>query len=422
MPTVTRTTTFHADRLQDVAAQGALYATESERARTLHPAVVQALTDAGFARHFVPARFGGTTGSFGELLDAVALVGEGCTSAAWCAALQAAHGRLAAHLPEAGRADLWRAGPDVPIAAAVVPPAGELLPVAGGYRLTGRWNLASGVDSAHWVLLAVPEPPESPESPEPPEPPVSPESPEPAATGPATPAAAGPAATAPASAAPASAAPVGRQRIVAVPRCDVTVHDTWHNSGLRGTGSHGVSVDGAFVPAHRTVSRETVTAGLRDDAEARCHRIPYTLVASLMFAAPALGAARGALAAWTRLAAARPAGLQDPTAQHVLARSSAEIDAAGLLLRRAAGRADGAPLEDLPAAHNQRDAAAAVDMLVGAVERLYRHGGARAQGEAEPLQRFWRDLHALAGHGALQWPAAAAAYGRWVAASRIATA
>lgn len=375
MPTAVHATTDHTARSREASAQGALHATESEHARTLHPAVTRALTDAGFARYFVPARFGGTTGSFSDLLDAVALVGEGCTSAAWCAALQAAHGRLAAHLPSEGQADLWEGGPDVPIAAAVVPPAGELLAIDGGYRLTGRWDLASGIESAHWILLAAPDP----------------------------------------------AAPETRQRILALPRTDVSVHDTWFNSGLRGTGSHSLSVEGAFVPAHRTVSREVLVAGLRDAAEARCHRIPFPLVASLIFAAPALGAARGALRAWIQLARTRAAGLMDPAAQQTLAHSSAEIDAAHLLLQRAARRADEAPLDDLPSALNQRDAAVAVNMLVAAVERLFRHGGARAQGEAEPLQRFWRDIHALAGHGALQLPVAAAAYAQWTDSGQAAT-
>ncbi|MBT2399303.1 acyl-CoA dehydrogenase family protein [Streptomyces sp. ISL-100] len=375
MPTTTHAALTRAAWAHHAAAQGARYATESEQARTLHPAVAETLVQDGFARYFVPVGFGGTAGTFAELLDAVALVGEGCTSAAWCAALQAAHGRLAAHLPHQGQADLWGSGADIPIAAAVVPPAGELTPVPGGYLLTGRWNLASGVDHAHWILLAAPE----------------------------------------------RADGDHRQWILAVPRADISIHDTWRNSGLRGTGSHSVTVDAAFVPEHRTVLREALAAGRDEEGAARCHRIPYTLVASLIFAAPALGAARGALRAWITLAAGRTTAgggrfLEEAVAQDALVRSSAEIDAAHLLLRRAAERADQAPLDDLPVALNMRDAAVAVEMLVGAVERLFRSGGARAQAEGEPLQRLWRDVHALAGHGALQLPLAARAYGQWVAA------
>jgi two-component flavin-dependent monooxygenase len=338
--------------------------------------VADTLVRAGFARYFVPADFGGTTGTFAELLDAVALVGEGCTSAAWCAALQAAHGRLAAHLPRQGQVDLWGGGADIPLAAAVVPPSGELTAVPGGYLLTGVWSFASGVDHAHWILLAAPE----------------------------------------------STGDGYRQRILAVPRADISVHDTWRNSGLRGTGSHSITVEAVFVPEYRTVLRETLATGRDEEDAARCHRIPYALVAGLIFAAPALGAARGAVRAWAALAAGRTTAgggrfLEEATAQQVLARSSAEVDAAHLLLRRAAERADQAPLDDLPVALNMRDSAVAVEMLVGAVERLFRSGGAHAQDEGEPLQRFWRDVHALAGHGALQLAPAAAAYGQWAGAA-----
>ncbi|MET9801624.1 acyl-CoA dehydrogenase family protein [Streptomyces sp. NPDC006368] len=353
------------------AAEASARAADAEDARTLHTETVTALVDAGFPRHFVPRRFGGATGTFTDLLEAVALVGERCTSAAWCAALLAAHGRLAAHLPAQALHDLWGAGPDVPIAAAVVPPAGTLTRSAGGWRLSGRWNLASAVDHAAWILLTSLEHTDD-----------------------------GPS-----------------RRVLVLPRRDIRVEDTWNNAGLRGTGSHSVTVDEAFVPDHRTVDLDTVAAGLRATDAARCHRIPYTLVASLIFAAPALGAARGALRSWTALTRARTAAdgrpaLHDGTFQDVLARSSAEIDAAQLLLERAAHRADHAPLGDLPVAVNMRDAAMAVDWLTTATDRLYRSAGARAQSHTCDLQRFWRDIHAVAAHAAVQLAPAAAAYAR----------
>lgn len=359
------------------ASLAARHAGAAERDRTLSREVAAALIRAGFARHFVPRAFGGTAGAFAELLDAVAEVGESCAAAAWWAALQAAHGRLAAHLPPPVLAELWSESPDIPVAAAVVPPAGELTAGPGGHRLSGRWSFASGVDHADWILLSTTE----------------------------------------------NTVDGPRLRIVAVPRQDIDIHDTWDSCGLRGTGSHSLTVTDAHIPAHRTVPREQVEGGLADEEAARCHRIPYALVASLLFAAPALGAARGALRAWTELtlarttAAGRPA-LEDGTAQQILARSSAEIDAAQLLLERAALRADTAALQAPPTALNQRDCAVAIDMLVTAVERLLRSGGARAQAPDSALQRLWRDIHAAAGHAAVQLPPAAAAYSRHVLAGQ----
>jgi len=37
-------------------------------------------------------------------------------------------------------------------------------------------------------------------------------------------------------------------RLMLAPAADVVIHDTWHVSGLRGTGSQSFSVSDAFVP------------------------------------------------------------------------------------------------------------------------------------------------------------------------------
>jgi alkylation response protein AidB-like acyl-CoA dehydrogenase len=362
--------------------EATLHAGAAERDRSLHPTAARAIVEAGFARHLVAGRWGGSAGGFTELLSAAAALAEHCPSAGWCAALQAAHGRLAAHLPEQGQKELWAASPDVPIAAAVSPGGGGTLTrVPDGWLLSGRWHFASAVDHAEWVLLSATDTP------------------------------AGTPADSPAG----TPAQEPRSWIVAVPRADIEIHGRWNGTGLRGSGSHGLGVTESFVPDHRAVPRARVERGLDTPDADRCHRIPAALVATLIFAAPALGAARGALAAWVAAARTRSDATGRPAPgdsglQQVLARSSAEIDAAGLLLERAARRADRAPLDDLPVALNLRDCAVAVDLLVGAVERLFRSAGASAQVQDGDLQRYWHDIHAVAAHAALQLAPAAAVY------------
>ncbi|GAA0679514.1 acyl-CoA dehydrogenase family protein [Kitasatospora atroaurantiaca] len=356
--------------LVELAARSA---EQVNRQHRLTPELATALTAAGFARHFVPARWGGTAGTFGALAETTAEVGEACASTAWCAALYAAHGRLAAYLPEQAQYELWGATPNVRIAAAVLPAAGQADAAPGGWRIGGRWSCASGVDHADWVLLAA-----------------------------RTQGKAGTAGTA-------------EQRIFAVPRAEVAVLDTWRNLGLQGTGSNSVVLDGTFVPAHRSFTLADLATV--EPGAARCHAVPYQLVAALQFAAPMLGAARGALRAWTAATAvkrrvdgrpAREAG----SVQVVLGRASAEIHAAGLLLSHSARRADEAQATPLVVAENQRDLAAAADLCADAVTRLVRAGGARGQGEQDPVQRRWRDVTAAAGHPALDFEAAAAAHAR----------
>lgn len=353
-----------APELADLAAIARRDALLAEDWRRLTPDVAAAVSTAGFPRHFVPRRWGGAAGEFGALVAGAAAVAEACGAAGWCAALYAAHGRLAAYLPAEGQREVWAAGPDARIAAAVVPPQGRATAYDGGWRLDGEWRPASGVDHADWVLLASWTPGGS-----------------------------------------------GREhRIFAVPRSELSVLDTWHSSGLRGTGSNTVAADGVRVPDHRSFTLDTL---LRPQTgAARCHTVPYPMVAALIFAAPLLGIARGALRSWTdeRVGAASA----HPAAHTVLARASAQIHSAGLLLADAAGRADHGEITPLAVAESRRDSVTAAGLCREAVDALFRASGMRAQSPDSELQRAWRDSTAAAAHGALDPDAAARAYAETV--------
>ena len=327
-----------------------------------------AVAEAGFARHFVPTRFGGTAGTFSSLLTASAAVGRTCLSTAWCATLFAAHGRLASYLPEEGRQALWGRSPDTLISAAIMPPQGKAAPARGGWRISGRWDTASGVDHADWLLLGSRT--GSPDRPE--------------------------------------------HRIFAVPRQDWTALDTWRSLGMRGTGSNAVELAETFVPAHLSFTMDDLDRPQATEA-ARCHRVPHLMVGALMFATPIVGAAQGALDEWRTATARRgangaPAPGRRADADRVLAESSAQIAAARLLLERAAQRADEAEPTPLLAAENRRDAAMAVNWCASASDRLFRAAGSRAHRQDSPLQRHWRDITTAASHGALGLDAAATGY------------
>ncbi|MFE6051084.1 oxidoreductase [Kitasatospora sp. NPDC056446] len=330
-----------------------------EERRRLGREAVAAITAAGFLRHFVPREFGGTAGTFSALLAASVTVAATCPSTAWCATLFAAHGRLASYLPEEGRRELWGRSPDVPVATAIMPPRGEAVPVPGGWRLGGRWDTASGVDHADWLLLAARTgPPDRPE-----------------------------------------------HRILALPRADWTVLDTWRSLGMRGTGSNAVEVAGAFVPARRSFTMADLRRPATRDA-GRCHRVPVQLAGALMFAGPVAGAAQGALDAWSAAAVAPRRAETD----QALSEGSAQIAAARLLLERAARRADEEAVTPLLVAENRRDSVTAVRWCAAAVDRLFHAAGSHVHRDGSAFQRYWRDITTAATHGALGTPAAAAEY------------
>lgn len=349
----------NAEALGNVAA---VHAETADRSRRLHPEVIRRTVEAGFARHFVPVRFGGLEGTFEEFVAAVATVGRACASAAWCASIFAATPRTAAFLPIAGQEDLWATGPDTLVAGAITP-SGVVRPAEGGWSLSGTWGFTSGIDFAEWTLVA-------------------------------------------------SMAPRPRGQghglyYFAVPRSDYSTIDTWFNVGMRGTGSNTLVLEDVFVPKHRAFSSEEPLSGHNATSSAPCHNVPLKAVSGLAFVVPALGAAQGALSAWIDTIAKKtdmagkpaPAG---PSARLTLAQSAGDIDVAELLLMRAAGSADSGLVGSSTSARNNRDYALAADRLATAVNRLFRATSAGGQGESGVLPRMWRDVNCAVGHPALQ--------------------
>lgn len=352
-----------------VAALAAERAAEAERARQLDPDVAKAIAEAGFARHFVPRECGGNAGTFAELTSAVAIVGQACAPSAWCASLYANLARMAGFLPAEGYREIWADGPDALVVGSLTP-SGKAVAADGGWQVSGSWPYISGVAHSDWALVC--------------------------------------------------AVADGDPLVFAVPRAQYRTTDTWFNVGMQATGSNLVTVEDVFVPRRRAFRREDLFSGKAADSTEDCHRVPLQAANGLSFAVPVLGAAQGALAAWSayvegkvRAYAEKPVGPPPNRSvlDQTLARCSGEIDAARLLLERASATADlGAEVSGLETMRNLRDSALAVEVLVTAVNRLFKTAGTSGQSSANPLQRAWRDVNSASTHIALQFEAAATAY------------
>ncbi|MEU9480524.1 acyl-CoA dehydrogenase family protein [Streptomyces sp. NPDC048191] len=362
-----------APRVAEIAAR---CGEKTETARQLAPEVAEAIREAGFARHFVPAAFGGTEGRFEDMTSAVTLVGEGCASAAWVASLSAYAARYGAYLPVEGQAVLWGDGPDALMGGALMP-AGKAEPVSGGWRLTGEWEYISGVRHADWVFACCVVPGKGGRS-----------------------------------------DGRGDQHFFAVPKADITVKDTWLTLGMRGTGSNIMVLDDVFVPEFLTLSRLDISMGRATASEARCHTVPMGALSALPLTVPVIGAARGALRAarerTMQRADRRGVPLREkPSVQIDLARSTAEVDAAEFLVQRASRVADGVEDTEESVVRGPRDFAMAVELSVSAVERLFHGTGTTGHFEGDQLQRFWRDVRTAASHSIFSFDTPGAAYGAW---------
>ncbi|MEU0676997.1 hydrolase [Streptomyces sp. NPDC006172] len=362
----------------EVAALAAGLAERAEQERRISPEALRAVVDAGFARHFVPAAHGGTQATYTELTRAVPVLGARCPATAWSAAIVASLSRMAAYLPEAGRKEIWRDGPDTVIVGSVSP-VGKARATAGGWRVRGSWPYVSVVDHSDWALLLALVP-----------------------TGGGRP----------------------EPRLFALPRSAYRVEHTWADIGMRATGSNTLIVDDALVPDELSFAARDLLTGRAPEGSAGCHRVPLPAVNGLFFTLPMLGAAEGALAYWTEHAAPKLRSASHVPGpgpgrgfyEETLARCSGEMDAARLLVERVAATADRAeaptPLETV---RGQRDCALAADLLTGVVDRLFRASGTSGHRVDSPLQRLWRDVHSASGHVVLQFAPAAAAYASQVA-------
>ncbi|SES13989.1 acyl-CoA dehydrogenase family protein [Lentzea albida] len=343
---------------EKVGALAAEHAQEADRTRKLAPEVVEAVREAGFARHFVAKSHGGNEGGFAELTQAVMAVGEGCASTAWCASLTALSARYATHLPQLGHDELWGSGADTFVVTAQ-PPLGKATTASGGHRLSGRWAYVSGVDFADWALVcgmvATGGEPEA--------------------------------------------------RFFALPRRDFTVVEGWDNAGMRATSSHNVIVDDVFVPEHLSFLRADFISGKNSTSDLPAHNVPFQAVGGLTFVGPAVGAAYGALTA----AINAMSGKKVNTTQGVdLCRASAQIDSARFLVEQNAQVLDERTFTPRLMARCERNAAFTAESLVDAVGTLVRAAGTSGFSENSPLQRFWRDIVSASSHVALRYETAVA--------------
>lgn len=373
------------ERARVIGALAREHALETEKQRHVSADLVGRMRDAQLFRVMQPARFGGFEYGYDVFVELVAAVAAGDGSTGWVYSLGAVHPWLIACYPEEAQQEVWSQDRDA-IAAVSYAPTGKAVAEKDGYRLSGRFSFASGVDNANWGIL-----------------------------GGMIPLASGP-----------------KPGFFLIPRSQFTIDDDWFAMGLAGTGSKTIVVDDQFVPACRTVTFADMLIGNGPGTATNpnpLYRQPMLAVVPHCLVSPALGMARGALEAFRQQAMGRTtrgavAGgnnkmTEFTTVQMRFAEATASIDAAELMIHR-----DIAETFATVAAGKQADVALrmrnrlthsfATRLLTQAVDALFLAGGGQALGTQHPMQRFWRDIHAASSHISLNWDSVSAMYGQHV--------
>jgi alkylation response protein AidB-like acyl-CoA dehydrogenase len=250
-------------------------------------------------------------------------------------------------------------------------PWGKAVRVDGGYRVTGRWSFASGCNHCS-ILVAgnlVVQPDGTPSGPFP------------------------------------------EYRMAVFPANEVEIIDTWHVSGLRGTGSHDIKVDDVFVPDERMLAFGLAAAQI----DAPTYRYPALGFLALTISPIPLGIARRAIDELVALASGKtPMNIGSKLAERSFTQH--EIGKAEAILRSARAwmyevtdeiwekAVAGDEITPKDRAMVRMACAHAALESVRAVEIAYTLGGGSSIYEGNVLQRCLRDAHAATQHVMLAPP------------------
>jgi 3-hydroxy-9,10-secoandrosta-1,3,5(10)-triene-9,17-dione monooxygenase len=355
---------------------------QAEDTRNVPAESIKSLEETGFFRLLQPASHGGLEADPVTFYTAVRMIASACGSTGWVASVVGVHPWQLALFPPQAAEDVWGDNPDSRMSSSYAP-TGRAKMVEGGHRLTGRWSFSSGCEHATWVLLGGIVPDENGK--------------------------------------PADF------RTFLLPRSDYAIDDVWDTTGLRGTGSNDIVVDGAFVPEHRSLSFTDVSRCSCPGHElntAPLYRLPYGSVFSYAITTPVIGMATGAYGAHVEYQRSRvrasyvgQKAAEDPHSQVRIARAAAEIDAAWLALETnfAELMAHARNQEKIPMPLRlrvRRDQVLGTGRAIAAIDLLFENSGGRALKIGTAIQRFWRDAHAGRVHAINDPERALAAFGR----------
>ncbi len=348
--------------IADVARQADERAAEIEATRHLPSGLAADLAATGICRAFAPRELGAAEATPAELSHDLESLAARDGSTGWCAMIAATTSIVAGWLPAEWAEEIY--GPEDSVTGGFAAPMGRATVTDEGLRVSGRWAWGSGSHHCTWLgggTLVV----------------------------------------------DAGGTPTGRADGLTAPFVffsmdQVTLLDTWHVAGLKGTGSVDYTVTDAFVPGGRWVD---MTRPARIGRP--LYRMPFFGSLAIGVASVMLGLARRAIDELIGLAEKHPQGSARSLAQRApiqadLAAAVADHRSARLLLDDAIERVwASASAGEVPGADRVALRLAATNAALNsaaAVDRCYHAAGGSAVYESSPLQRVFRDVHVATQH------------------------
>lgn len=358
--------------IQALAPEITARAAEIEAARRIPLDLVEKLRSIGIFRVLAPRSHGGLEL---DMPAAIAIMDALCRidgSIGWITMIGMGSAVFAPLVPRKIYDQIYAKGPDM-IFSGSVQPAGTAEAVDGGWRVSGRWPFASGCQHADWIFgLCIMSKDGKPLP--------------------------GPAGE--------DGPPMVRGFVL--PANEWQIEDTWYVAGLKGTGSHHISIKDKVIPADKffdLAASESCLPGPLYQA------VPQFI--PLMHFPAATGVAEGALDELVQLANTgrqqqrTTAPMRDlETFQYELGRIEADLRAVRAFAdaqieshwRHALA---GTLKDDALLAEGAQAGVWITSACVRIADECFRLGGGSALYETSPLQRRMRDLHAAAQHAAV---------------------
>ncbi|MFJ9249664.1 acyl-CoA dehydrogenase family protein [Streptomyces sp. NPDC101776] len=139
------------DRVRPLLPEIAARSAEGENARAVPADIVAALREAGVFRMSLPTVWGGEQFGLTEGARVVRGIARADGSTGWTVQVASLSWLFVRSLPRETLEKVFADGPDL-LSRGAVTAKGRATPVKGGYRLSGRWSLASGPVTPDWML------------------------------------------------------------------------------------------------------------------------------------------------------------------------------------------------------------------------------------------------------------------------------
>ncbi|MEM7100523.1 MAG: acyl-CoA dehydrogenase [Pseudomonadota bacterium] len=342
--------------------------TRCDKAGKLTATTKEILLKSGGMRLLQSQQNGGYEASPGDFFEWVRTVGRYNPSAGWVAGVVGIHPWQISLVDTQLQAEIYAQNPDTWIASPYAP-QGRAVREGDGFQFSGRWQYSTGTDHCDWVVLGGMVVDKNGARSKPPE-----------------------------------------IRHFFLPRSDYEIIEgSWQVMGLSGTGSKDIQIDGAYVPAYRSVLHRGIMEG--DYAERQhnnLYRLPFGCVFSGAIAAGTLGIAQGAIDQYrdyveTRVSMSGVAGKSDPRQLEALAEVEADLSAGVLhidamfdqwLIQLELGN----PITKAQRMEFRRNQVRAVQRVLFGIDNLYARSGSSAIWTTKTLEHFWRDLRTAGTH------------------------